>query len=326
MTVDVLVATSLDPDLVTVIEAVDPRLRVHYEPDLLPVARFPADHEGIKPKLDPLRWGDLLARAEVMYGLDWVDPAGMPANCPRLRWVQGTSAGMGGYLARHDLLDVEFTITTAAGVHGLPLAEFALTGVLHFVKDVPGLLASQADRRWKRHTTSQLAGRRALVIGTGGIGREVGALFTALGVHVRGLSSNATDVDLDRALPETDVLVLACPLTERTAGLISRERLALLPGHAVLVNLARGQVVDETALLDALHAGTLGGACLDVVHTEPLPPESPVWDAPNLLLSPHSASNVVEENARIVDLFADNLRRYLSGEPLRNVFDAGRGY
>jgi phosphoglycerate dehydrogenase-like enzyme len=326
MTVDVLIATSLEPELVALVEAVDPRLRVHYEPDLLPVPRFPADHDGIKPKLDPLRWADLLAGAEVMYGLDWVDPAGMPVACPRLRWVQGTSAGMGGYLARHDLLAVDFTITTAAGVHGLPLAEFALTGVLHFVKDVPGLLARQSDRLWKRHTTSQLAGKRALVIGTGGIGREVGALFTALGVHVRGLSSSATDADLDRALPETDVLVLACPLTERTRGLISRERLGLLPPHAILVNLARGQVVEETALLDALHASALGGACLDVVHTEPLPPDSPVWAAPNLLLSPHSASNVVEENARIVDLFVDNLRRYLAGEPLRNVFDAARGY
>lgn len=326
MTVDVLIATSLEPELVPLIEAVDPRLRVHYHPDLLPVPRFPSDHDGIKPKLDPLRWGELLARAEIMYGLDWVDPGGMPKACPRLSWVQGTSAGMGGYLARHGLLDVDFTITTAAGVHGLPLAEFALTGVLHFVKDVPGLLDRKAERRWKRHTSSHLAGRRALVVGTGGIGREVGALFTAIGVHVRGLGSGATDADLDRALPDTDVLVLACPLTERTAGLISRERLALLPAHAIVVNLARGLVVDETALLDALRAGTLGGACLDVVHTEPLPPDSPVWDAPNLLLSPHSASNVVEENSRIVDLFTDNLRRYLVGEPLRNVFDAERGY
>ncbi|KAA2252716.1 D-2-hydroxyacid dehydrogenase [Solihabitans fulvus] len=339
--VDVLIASPLRPEHVELIAAVDPRVRVHYAPDLLPVPAHAADHTGTPRELTAeqrRRWRDLLAVAEVSFGLDWSDPAAMPANCPRLRWVQGTSAGMGGYLAAVDLLDADFAITTAAGVHGRPLAEFAVAGVLHFVKDVPGLLADKAEHRWVRRLTAQLAGRRVLVVGLGGIGREMVAVFAALGAEVRGigragrgydipdLAETRSFEDLDGALPDTDVLVLCCPLTEQTTGLLSRARLDLLPRQAIVVNVARGAVLDEPALLDALRSGRLAGACLDVVATEPLPADSPVWDTPNLLLSPHSAANAAEENERIVTLFAQNLLRYLAGRPLRNLFDPARGY
>jgi phosphoglycerate dehydrogenase-like enzyme len=123
-----------------------------------------------------------------------------------------------------------------------------------------------------------------------------------------------------------DALVLACPLTERTRGLIGAAELALLPPGAVLVNISRGPVVDEEALVSALRSGHLGGACLDVFATEPLPAGSPLWDMPNVIISPHSAATVAAENNLLTDLFIDNLRRWLAGRPLRNVYDRAAGY
>jgi glyoxylate/hydroxypyruvate reductase A len=338
---DVLIATPLEPEHVATIEAADPRLQVHYAPELLPVPRYVADHDGVPRDLDEgqvERWRSMLAQAQVTFGLDWWAPHDMPVNCPRLAWVQGTSAGMGGQLDRVGLLGSRLVVTTAAGVHGVPMAEFALTGALHFAKGVPQLLRQQAARRWERHTTGELAGATALVVGLGGIGREVARLFAALDVEVcgagrpgrayavPGVTRYVPFTELDSVLPSVDVLVLCAPLTPETTGLIGERQLRLLPRGAVLVNIGRGPIVDEEALIEALRDGHLGGAALDVVTTEPLPPESPLWALGNVLISPHSAATVPAENARITEIFTDNLRRWLAGEPLRNVFDHDRGY
>jgi len=135
-----------------------------------------------------------------------------------------------------------------------------------------------------------------------------------------------TRAGLDEALPGTDVLVLACPLTEQTRGLIGARQIGLLPRDAVLVNIARGAVVDQEALTDALREGRLGGACLDVFAQEPPPDGDPLWGLDNVIVSPHSASTVATENATLTDLFLDNLGRFAAGEPLRNRYDAVRGY
>ena len=131
---------------------------------------------------------------------------------------------------------------------------------------------------------------------------------------------------LDAVLRDADVVVLACPLTEETRGLLSRQRIDALPAGAVVVNVARGQVLDEAALVDALVSGHLGGAALDVFDVEPLPAASPLWDLENVLVSPHSASTLPQENEALVDLFVDNLRRFLGGTELRNRYDATKGY
>jgi len=135
-----------------------------------------------------------------------------------------------------------------------------------------------------------------------------------------------TTDELDQVLPDTDILVLACPLTEQTRDLVNAARVALLPAGAIVVNVARGQVIDEPALTEALASGRLGGAALDVFDTEPLPDASPLWDLPNVLVSPHSASTAANENAVLTELFLDNLHRHLRGEPLRNVYRSDRGY
>jgi glyoxylate/hydroxypyruvate reductase len=339
--VRVLIATPLEPELVDRIAAVDPAVQVLYEPGLLPRPRFDADHTGTRPDLtaaDLDRWAALRRQADVSFDFDWLDPAGLPANCPRLRWVQATSAGIGGFLERTGLVSSDLVFTTAAGVHGTPLAEFALLGLLYFAKGLPQLSAWQAEHRWERFTSTQLAGQRAILVGLGGIGRSVAGLLSAAGVQVCGvgrpgrsydiaaLSSYVGSDQLDDVLPSADALILACPLTEQTAGLIGARQLDLLPRGAVLVNVSRGGVVDQDAMIDALRRGQLAGAFLDVFTPEPLPADSPLWAMPNVVVSPHSASTVAAENGLITDLFCDNLRRWLDGRELRNVYDRAAGY
>ena len=338
--VSVLIASPLEAGHARRIAAADPRVRLLYEPDLLPVPRYPSDHGGVARDLDAAglaRWAALRAQADVSFDFDWQCPDQMAAHCPRLRWVQGTSAGIGGLLERTGLISAPITFTTASGVHGAPLAEFALLGLLYFRKDVPWLAGQQAKHQWERHAGGLLRGSRVLLVGLGGVGREVARLLAAAGTEVwggrpgrsyqvPGVSRYTDDEHLDDLLGDADALVLACPLTSRTRGLIGARELARLRGGAVLVNLSRGQVVDEDALIAALAAGQLGGACLDVFATEPLPASSPLWDLPNVLVSPHSASTVPDENRLLTDLFIGNLRRWLAGEPLRNVFDVRAGY
>jgi glyoxylate/hydroxypyruvate reductase len=338
----VLIASPLEPELVARIDASDPRVSVLYEPGLLPAPRYPADHTGTLRQLSPgdlKRWHGLRQEAEVSFDFDWQDPAGMPGNCPHLRWVQATSAGIGGLLQRTGLDRSGLVFTTAAGVHGRPLAEFVLLGLLYFTKDMPGLAQWKAERHWQRHASGQLAGSRVLLVGLGGIGRQVAALLSAAGVEVIGVGRPGGSYDvpgvtcyaespggLDKALAASDALILACPLTEQTQGMIGAHQLGLLRHGAVVVNVSRGPVLDEEALVAGLASGHLGGACLDVFAAEPLPTSSPLWDLPNVIISPHSASTATGENALIVDLFCDNLQRFLDGRALRNLYHPEAGY
>ena len=341
MTETILVTSYLEPELVD-------RIRgawdgdVLYDAELVPRPRYVADHGGTKPVLDAAgeeRWRGLLERAEICFDFDWWQPDRLRENCPKLRWIQATSAGIGGYVQRLGLdTDEELVFTTAAGTHAVPLAEFALTGTLYLVKGVPDLLDRQRRHHWERYTTSSLAGRTVTVVGLGEIGRHTATAFAALGTHVVGVGRpggtrpdlpgvTVSDTDaLEEVLPTTDVLVLATPLTPQTERLLDRRRLALLPRGAVVVNIARGPVVEQDALVELLLDGHLGGAALDVTDPEPLPTDSPLWDLPNVLISPHSASTLANENEVIVDLFVDNLHRWRDGQPLRNLYHPDRGY
>jgi phosphoglycerate dehydrogenase-like enzyme len=339
--VNVLIGSMIEPERVEQIRAVDPRVRALYAPDLLPVPRYPADHGGEHRDLTTEelgRWRELLATADVMFDFDWMDPGCMPENCPNLKWVQATSSGIGEFVDRYQLAKSGITLTTAGGVHAVPLAEFALAGALYFVKGLPQLADAKANRHWQRYATQLLAGRRVTVVGLGRVGRHVAQTFHLLGAKVTGVGRREQDygldpaiatiaiAELDRLLTTTDVLVLCCPLTPQTYHLLDRRRLAMLPEHAVLVNIARGDVVDEEALTDSLVSRRIAGACLDVFSSEPLTEQSPLWQLPNVIVSPHSASTVDVENELITDLFCRNLESWLAGRPLTNVFQAERGY
>ena len=339
--VKVLIASALEPEYVERIAAVDSRVEVLHVPELLPVPRYVADHHGPPRDLTDaqlVHWQSLLSAAQVSFDFDWYAPKDMAVNCPNLRWVQATSSGIGQFLERTGLNTTDITFTTAAGVHAVPLAEFALTGMLYFVKELPELAERQRAHSWERYTTRLLAGQRVLVVGLGRVGIKVAEVFSALGIEVWAAVRDAKAVDcasvtkavdvtsIDEVLPDVHAVVLCCPLTPQTAGLLDERRLRLLPAGAIIVNIARGSVIDERAMIEALADGHLGGACLDVASTEPLPKDSPLWDMRNVLISPHSASTVDSENAALTDLFCENLQRWLAGDPLANVYSQEKGY
>lgn len=316
------------------------RVEVVHEADLLPTPRYVADHKGAPRTVTPAmqsRWAALLAEAEIMFDFDLLDPANMPRNAPKLRWVQATSSGIGEFLKKTGLDQSGITFTTAAGVHARPLAEFSMLGLLHFFRDVPFLNTRKQAKHWERYTVRGLAGARALVIGLGEVGRAIARDAALFGMDVWGLrrspgpapegvSKVIGKADLRAALAEIDALILACPLTEETRLMVDRADLEAMKPGGVVVNVARGAVINEDALADALASGHILGAALDAFTVEPLPKESPLWGLPNVIISPHSASTVAAENERIVDIFLDNLTRYLSGQPMRNLFEPARGY
>jgi len=322
--VPVLITSYLEPELVEELRAVDDRLDVHFEPELLPPPLYPSDHRGdpgfTRTPPQEERFAELVAGAEVLYGFPNEEPAQLAwavRIAPGLRFVQCVYAGAGQQvraagLTAEELQRVRFS--SSAGVHATPLAEWSLFGILAFRKGLPRLLADQKARRWGHYPVDELHGATVLVVGLGEIGRETARLAAAFGMRV--LSVRRHEGDLDALLPEADAVVVTLPLTDETQGLIGRARIERMKPGAVFVNVGRGGVVDEDALVDALRSGHLRGAALDVFAHEPLPPESPLWELDNVILSPHTSALSVHENARIVELFAENLRRYLAGEEL----------
>ncbi len=340
--VRVAIATPLHPDLRPLITAVDPRIELLVDDELLPPQRFPGDHDGEPTfhRTDEQQdaFDALLAKADVFYGIPDTRPAALApavrAN-RNLRWVQTMAAGGGAQVKAAGLTEDELArvvFTTSAGVHGGTLAEFALFGVLAGAKDLPRLQSLQRDREWPgRWAMKQVGEQTVLIVGLGGIGSETARLLKGFGATVLGVKRRAEPVEhvdevhTDAALPEliarADAMVITLPGTDATTGLISRDLLAAAKPGIVVVNVGRGTVVDEPALVDALLSGTVSSAYLDVFATEPLPDDSPLWGMPNVLVSPHTAALSPAEDRRIAELFADNLRRYLDGAPLRNVVD-----
>jgi phosphoglycerate dehydrogenase-like enzyme len=338
----VMIAGPLEADLVESIRAVDSRVEVEYDPDLLPLPRFPGDHHGIdgfrRSPEGESRWREMLATAEVLFGIPGESPRELAdavrAN-PGLRWVQATAAGAGEQVGAAGLTDAELgrvIVTSGAGIHAGPLAEFALFGMLAFAKDLPRIQADQRAHRWGHYPVAELSGRTLLIVGMGQIGAEVARLAAAFGMHVIGLNRTgvsenphvdelATIDALGDWLPEADAIVVSLPLTPQTRGLLNAAAIARIKPGATLVNIGRGGVLDEPALIDALGSQRLAGAALDVFGTEPLAADSPLWDLPNVLITPHTAGLSVHENERLVSLFAENLHRYLRGEDLLNRVD-----
>ena len=339
--VRVLIASALEPPLIDRIRAVDPRLEVIYRPDLLGSPRYPADHTApaTRTPAQAAEWAALVAEADVMLDVDRPTVQGLARQAPRLRWVQLSSSGVGHLVERMELGASPIVVTNAAGVHATPLAEFVLFAMLYFAKRMPRVLADQRRHHWERFALDTLPGKTLGIVGLGRVGRAIARLARGAGLRViavrrtTGPSGGQADVDdvyppsgLRRLLAESDYVVLILPFTPETAGLLGEAELALMKRGAVLINIARGQLVDEPALIRALQSGHLGGAALDVFAQEPLATDSPLWDLPHVLVTPHSMSTACGENEALVELFCDNLRRYLTGAPLRNVFDRRRGY
>jgi len=343
----VVLATPLEPNLRHLITDADPRVRLLVDDELLPPQRFPGDHTG-----DPeyrrtpdqqAAFESLLAEADVLYGIPDVDPrmlAKAVAANENLGWVQTMAAGGGSSVQAAQLSAAELqrvAFTTSAGVHGNTLAEFALFGVLAGAKDLARLQRLKADHEWpERWAMRQVAEQTVLIVGLGGIGSQTARLVKGIGASVLGVKRTVEAVDfVDEvhplgALPDlvgrADAIVFTLPGTDTTAGLYGPELIAATKPGAVIVNVGRGTVIDEPALIQGLTNGPLRSAFLDVVAQEPLPGDSPLWELPNVVISPHTAALNDAEDRRIAELFAENLRRYLAGEELINRVDPDEFY
>ncbi len=254
----------------------------------------------------------------------------------KLRWVQVTSAGV-DRLPLRELQHRGIVLTNARGMHGDTIADHVMALILAHTRQLSLRFENQKQRRWERGGSSrELAGSTMGVIGLGGIGSKVARRAVAFGMEVAGTRRSGVETPGVRRvvaperimdlLPVCEYLVICCPLTPRTEGLIGEEELSVLPAGAYLVNIARGAIVDESALIDALQGGHLGGAGLDVFREEPLPPDSPLWDMDNVHITPHVAGQQANYAVKAAGRFAENLRRWQQGEPLKWVVDFDLGY
>ena len=276
-----------------------------------------------------------LQTAQVLVGVP-ENREGLRARAPRLKWIHSSLAGVDRVLPL-DWLPPGVTFTNNSGVHGHKAEQYMRMAFTLLHTRMPEILRNQRAHAWRQLFTPTLAGRCALIIGLGDLGTAAAGAAKQLGLKVIGVRRTAkacrhaarvhTFHALDRLLPCADFVVLAVPLTPETRNLLSRERLALLKADCSVINISRAPVMDYAALADRLQAGKLAGAIVDVVDPEPLPPESTLWDIPNLLITPHiSCDDLANYPQLTLDLVFENLARLLQHKPLRNRVSRTRGY
>jgi glyoxylate/hydroxypyruvate reductase A len=277
-----------------------------------------------------------IAEAEAVITEIGVVAAHFPCAAPRLKLLFITNAGL-DRLAPFDWLPPGVALLNNAGVHATKAGEFAIMSVLMLANRVPEMVTHQRAGQWHKLWGAVLEGRRVTVIGLGSLGSAAAMQAARFGMHVTGVRTKVsphphcaeviTAAELDSVLPRTEFLVLACPLTDATRGIMDRQRLALLPHDAGVVNIGRGALVDQDALCDLLDSGHLSGAVLDVFTPEPIPEGHRLWSTRNLIISPHtSADDPNTYNARSFDLFFTSLSAWQDGQPMPNLFDPIRGY
>lgn len=281
---------------------------------------------------------EALPGAEVLFLWDfWSDAvAAAWPHADALRWVHIASAGVDRLLFP-GLVESDVVVTNSRGIFDEPIAEYVLGLILCFAKDLHTTVRLQDRREWRHRDAERITGARVLVVGTGPIGRAIGRRLSAVGMAVSGIgrSGRSDDPDLGEirpfgelpsALADADYVVLAAPLTDLTRDMIDAGALARMRPSARLINVGRGGLVVEKALVDALSEGRIAGAALDVFATEPLAESSPLWTLPNVLVSPHMSGDTIGWHDDLVELFLDNLGRYRDGRPLVNVVDKKLGY
>ena len=276
------------------------------------------------------------ARALFLWDFFSTAVADVWTHCDRLEWIHVAAAGVDTLLF-DGLRESRVTVTNARGVFDRPIAEFVLASVLAHAKRLHESRDLQREAVWRHRETRTVAGARALVVGTGGIGREIARLLRAVGLQVRGAGRTARtdDVDFGDVVASADLvhqvgwcdyLINAVPLTPQTRGLINADVFAALRPSAHLVNVGRGATVVQHELAEALAASRFDGASLDVFEEEPLPVDSPLWSTPGVVVSAHMSGDVTGWRAVLARQFVANAERWLAGEPLDNVVDTVLGY
>jgi len=336
--VNVLVARWLEEGYRSQIAAVDPRIRVFYAAEQIAAEtkrpRGPIDQapdEGADVELDSLLW-----EAEVIYGLRF--PQNILERAPRLKWVQTSSAGVDTLLDTK-LWQSDVILTTTSGIHITPMREHVLGMMLMFVRHAPIYFLNKQKKVWKQDLPDQLCGKTLGVVGLGKVGEGIARAAKAFDMRVvatrRHVTEQETSAAVDTLYPadklpemlgESDFVVVTVALTKETQKLIGERELRAMKPTAYIINIARGSVIDEAALTKALKEKWIAGAGLDVFEKEPLPQNSELWTLPNVIITPHVAGLMPDYNARAMEVFRENLRRYLAGQPLLNVIDRTRGY
>jgi phosphoglycerate dehydrogenase-like enzyme len=280
---------------------------------------------------------DMLDEIEIAAGHV---PADLVPRMPGLRWYQQWGAGADWLLRHPEAVEMDFVLTNASGVHAVPISEHIIGMLLMFARALHHSVRAQTKHAWWRGTAAdvfELAEKTMLLVGVGAIGERTALLADALGMRVEGIRNNPSQSvahvaamygpeQLPERLPHADVVVLTVPLSQATRHMIGEAELRAMKPSAYLINIGRGGTVDEQALVRALRAGWIAGAGLDVFAEEPLPPESPLWDMENVIVTAHYAGMTPRYNERAMAIFLDNLRRFRAGAPLRNLVDKRAGY
>lgn len=335
--INVLITMPFEPALIGKLQAVSPRLNV--------TLREAKTAEDI---------ADLIPETEILY--TW-SALPNPGDAPRLRWVQLHSAGVDSFLDHPLYTNSDLIFTTTSGIHAVPMAEYVISMVLAFAHRLPEMTEDKLSaiwpkERWNRYLPKELYGSTMGIIGYGSIGRQIARLARAFGMNVLAIKRDLRHLEEtntyrleetgdpsgeipDRIYPpealhsflrKCDFVAITLPLTPKTRQMIDAPAIASMKSDAVLINVARGDVIDQATLIEALQQRRIGGAALDVFATEPLPPDSPIWTLPNVIQSPHIAGLTPHYYERAADLFAENLRRFIAGEPLINQVERSKGY
>ena len=327
-TVNIIIATPVSEGARQRVKSISPRIVVK---DISDLSR--RDYQGdlqARKELD-----SVLADAEIAYGIR--TPVNLLARAPKLKWIQVTSAGVDRYLT-DEFRQSKVMLTNASGVHATPIGEFVISLMLMFAKNAPLFFDAKQKKQWLRVSGTVLNGKTVGVIGLGSIGQEVARLCKALRMRVIASrrspkSRHARNVDLllppnglPQLLEESDYVVICVPLTRETTKLIGEVELKMMKPTAYLINIARGPIIDEEALIRALENKQIAGAGLDVFTTEPLPKESKLWDIPNVIISPHVSGGREDYEVGAMDIFCRNLKRYLEGKRLFNLVNKEKGY
>ncbi|QYB01900.1 D-2-hydroxyacid dehydrogenase [Rhodococcus sp. USK10] len=281
---------------------------------------------------------DALDGADVLFLYDFLTDAvpGAWHAAGSLQWLHIAAAGVDPVMFP-EARDSDVTITNSRGVFDGAIAEYVLAQILSFAKDLPGSLRLQQSHTWQHRESERIAGRTALIVGTGPIGRAIARLLRAAGMKVSGSGRTArgadpdfgtvTDTeDLPQQLADADYVIAVAPLTEQTRHLFRDTTFAAMKPGARFVNVGRGELVRTDDLVAALRAGTIAGAALDVFDTEPLPADHPLWDMPNVSITPHNSGDFAGWRNDLVTVFTDNFERWVTGYPLENVVDKHLGY
>ncbi len=278
-----------------------------------------------------------LPDAEILLAFGQTNLAPILPQAPKLRWVQALTAGVDGFIALDAFRKSDILLTNVRGIHGIPIAEHVLGMMLSRTRGLLAAHDNQKNRSWKGlRGVDELYGKTAAVVGLGSVGGVIANRLKAMGMTILGVKQSKTEEpDVDKlytpdalfdVLPQADFIIVTLPLTPETQNLFSKKAFEVMKPTAFFVNVARGPIVNEADLADALRSGVIGGAGLDVFCEEPLPENSPLWDVPNLLITPHHAATSPRYMERAVEVFVENLKAYPDISKMKNIIDKERGY